>query len=166
MRDLRRNQRKMYYSLYGGQSEGSGFDVLDTVAKYSAPVEFRASLSAGKSDAEDSPFGKDVSYDRIISTVNKALPITETSLIWYETEPIFREDGSVDASSADYKVAAAPLDGLDGVRIAIKRIGKSNIPQGSTGDKTGDKLVDDENDGDNPGDDAPNRTVVDDLEDW
>lgn len=124
MRDLRRNQRKMYYSLYEEQSEESDFDTLDTVAGYSAPVEFRASLSAGKSDAEDSPFGKDVSYDRIISTVNKALPITETSLIWYESEPVLRKDGSADASSADYKVVAAPLDGLDGVRIAIKRIGK------------------------------------------
>lgn len=124
MRDLRRNQRKIYYSLYKEQSADSDYDVLDTVARYSAPVEFRASLSAGKSDAEDSPFGKDVSYDRIISTVNKALPITETSLIWYETKPVLRKDGLADASSADYKVAAAPLDGLDGVRIAIKRIGK------------------------------------------
>ena len=124
MRDLRRNQRKMYYTLYKEQSAEGDFDALDTVAVYSPPVEFRASLSAGKSDAEDSPFGKDVSYDRIISTVNKSLPITETSLIWYETEPVLRKDGTADASSADYKVAAAPLDGVDGVRIAIKRIGK------------------------------------------
>lgn len=127
MRDLRKNQRKMYYSLYEGQTAAEDFDVLDTVAKYSPPVEFRAGLSAGKSDAEESPFGKDVSYDRIISTVNKNLPITETSLIWYETEPALLEDGSADARSADYKVAAAPLDGLDGVRIAIKRISKSSV---------------------------------------
>lgn len=124
MRDLRKNQRKMYYSLYEMSSNENDFDVLDTETKYSAPVEFRASLSAGKSDAEDSPFGKDVSYDRIISTVKKDLPITETSLIWYETAPVFGKDGSVDINSADYKVVAAPLDGLDGVRIAIKRIGK------------------------------------------
>ena len=114
----------MYYSLYVEQENKSDFDVLDNVAKYSTPVAFRASLSAGKSDAEDSPFGKDISYDRIISTVNKSLPITETSLIWYETKPVLLEDGSADARSADYKVAAAPLDGLDGIRIAIKRIGK------------------------------------------
>lgn len=127
MRDLRRNQRKMFYSLYITQDNESDYDVLDTVAKYSAPVEFRASLSEGKSDAEDSPFGKDISYDRIISTVNKSLPITETSLIWYETKPVLLEDGSADPSSADYKVAAMPLDGLDGIRIAIKRIAKSNV---------------------------------------
>lgn len=151
MRDLRRNQRKMYYSLYVTQENDSDFDVLDTVAKYSAPIEFKASLSDGKSDADDSPFGKDISYDRIISTANKSLPITETSLIWYETKPVLLEDGSADPSSADYKVAAMPLDGLDGIRIAIKRIAKSNAPQkdtednsasGNTGGNVGDDLED------------------------
>lgn len=147
MRDLRRNQRKMYYSLYMEQENDSDFDALDTVAKYSAPIEFRASLSVGQSDSDDSPFGKDISYDRIISTVNKSLPITETSLIWYETKPVLLEDGSADASSADYKVAAMPLDGLDGIRIAIKRIAKSNAPKenvegGSVGGNVGDDLED------------------------
>ena len=147
MRDLRKNQRKMYYSLYMEQENDSGFDVLDTVAKYSAPIEFRASLSVGQSDSDDSPFGKDISYDRIISTVKKDLPITETSLIWYETKPVLLEDGSADPSSADYKVAAMPLDGLDGTRIAIKRIAKSNVPKenvecGSVSGNVGDDLED------------------------
>lgn len=162
MRDLKRNQRKMYYSLYKKQSVGNGFDVLDTVAQYSTPVEFRASLSDGKSDAEDSPFGKDVSYDRIISTVNKALPITETSLIWYKTKPVFREDGSVDASSADYKVAAPPLDGLNGVRIAIKKISKSVAPQESIKDQ---EAEDTGTDNDVAGDNESARSDND-LEDW
>ena len=152
MRDLRRNQRKMYYSIYIEQENDSDFDSLDTVAKYSAPIEFRASLSVGQSDADDSPFGKDISYDRIISTVKKDLPITETSLIWYETKPVLLEDGSADPSSADYKVAAMPLDGLDDIRIAIKRIAKSNVPQESTEDNSTSG-----NTGGNVGDD---------LEDW
>lgn len=157
MRDLKRNQRKMYYSLYIEQENESDFDVLDTVAKYSAPVEFKASLTAGKSDSDDSPFGKDISYDRIISTVKKDLPITETSLIWHETEPVLFEDGSADPSSADYKVAAAPLDGLDGIRIAIKRIAKSNVPKE-------DKKDDVTEDNGNKEDSSDNSD--DDLEDW
>lgn len=151
MRDLRKNQRKMYYSLYMEQENDSGFDVLDTVAKYSAPIEFRASLSVGQSDSDDSPFGKDISYDRIISTVNKSLPITETSLIWYETKPVLLEDGSADPSSADYKVAAMPLDGLDGIRIAIKRIAKSNVPKEDTEGSSASGNI---------------GNVGDDLEDW
>ncbi len=161
MRDLKRNQRKLHYSLYERQSEGNDFDVLDTVAKYSAPVEFRASLSDGKSDAEDSPFGKDVSYDRIISTVNKALPITETSLIWYKAKPVFHADGSIDASSADYKVAAPPLDGLNGVRIAIKKISKPVVPQDDSKDQEEEDTgtVNDTTEG-------AGTAGNDDLEDW
>ena len=151
MRDLRRNQRKMYYSLYIEQENDSEFDTLDTVAKYSKPIEFKASLSVGQSDADDSPFGKDISYDRIISTVNKSLPIKETSLIWYETKPILLEDGTADPSSADYKVAAMPLDGLDGIRIAIKRIAKSNVPKKDTEDGSAS---------------GNTGNVGDDLEDW
>lgn len=157
MRDLKRNQRKMYYSLYIEQENDSDFDVLDTVAKYSAPVEFKASLTAGKSDSDDSPFGKDISYDRIISTVKKDLSITETSLIWYETEPILLEDGSANPDSADYKVAAMPLDGLDGIRIAIKRIAKSNVPKN---DKKDDVPEYNGNKKDSP------DNSDDDLEDW
>ena len=157
MRDLKRNQRNMYYSLYVEQGNDSDFDILDTVAKYSAPVEFKASMTAGKSDSDASPFGKDISYDRIISTVNKDLPITETSLIWYGTEPVLLEDGSADPSSADYKVAAAPLDGLDGIRIAIKSIAKSNVPKN---DKKDDVTEDNGNKEDN------SDSSGDDLEDW
>lgn len=157
MRDLKRNQRKMYYSLYIEQENDSDFDVLDTVAKYSAPVEFKAGLTAGQSDSDDSPFGKDISYDRIISTVKKDLPITETSLIWYETDPILLEDGSANPNSANYKVAAAPLDGLDGIRIAIKRIAKSNVPKD---DKKDDVTEDDGNKEDS------SDNSDDDLEDW
>lgn len=157
MRDLKRNQRNMYYSLYVEQGNDSDFDILDTVAKYSAPVEFKASMTAGKSDSDASPFGKDISYDRIISTVNKDLPITETSLIWYGTEPVLLEDGSADPSSADYKVAAAPLDGLDGIRIAIKRIAKSNIPKENKKDDVTEDNGNKEDNSDNSGDD---------LEDW
>lgn len=157
MRDLKRNQRKMYYSLYIEQENDSDFDVLDTVAKYSAPIEFKASLTAGKSDSDDSPFGKDISYDRIISTVKKDLPITETSLIWYETEPILLEDGSANPDSADYKVAAMPLDGLDGIRIAIKRIAKSNVPKDDKKDDVTEDKGNKEDNSDSSGDD---------LEDW
>ena len=157
MRDLKRNQRKMYYSLYIEQENDSDFDVLDTVAKYSAPVEFKAGLTAGQSDSDDSPFGKDISYDRIISTVKKDLPITETSLIWYETDPILLEDGSANPNSADYKVAAMPLDGLDGIRIAIKKIAKSNVPKE---DKKDDVTEDSRNKEDN------SDSSGDDLEDW
>ena len=62
----------------------------------------------------------------------------ETSLIWYGVKPTLLADGSADPSSANYKVAAAPLDGLDGIRIAIKRIAKSGTVVESTEDADSD----------------------------
>ena len=67
------------------------------------------------------------------------------------------EDGSADPSSADYKVAAAPLDGLDGIRIAIKRIAKSNVPKEDKKDDVTEDNGNKEDSSDSSGDD---------LEDW
>ncbi len=121
MRDLERNTRKMYYALYVSEtSSDPDFDPLDVASSYSEPVEFWASLSDGKSNANEEPFGTNVDYSRVISTTDKTLPITETSLIWYETEPQVDVNGKAIASSADYKVATKPLDALSGTRIAIK----------------------------------------------
>jgi hypothetical protein len=105
---------------------------LETRAGYKEPVLFHASLSPGQSDAEESPFGKDVSYDRIISTCDTSLPIDETSLIWIKNQPVFNADGTVNPDSADYEVAALPLDGLNSLRIAVKKRSKSVVVDSST----------------------------------
>lgn len=118
----------MHYALYDNEIpivDENGFDELETRAGYKNPVLFRAHLTPGKSDAEESPFGKDVSYDRIISTCDMDLPIDENSLIWVSNQPVFNDDGTVNGDSADYEVAAPPLDGLNNLLIAIKRRSRS-----------------------------------------
>ena len=116
MRDLKKNLRKMHYALYDSEIpiyDENGNEELETRAGYKNPVLFRANLSAGKSNAEESPFGKDVSYDRVISTCDMELPIDENSLIWVKNKLVFNADGTVNPDSADYEVSAPPLDGLD-----------------------------------------------------
>lgn len=54
------------------------------------------------------------------------MPITETSLVWYETEPVLMEDGTADPASADYEVAAPPADGLNELVIALKARAKNS----------------------------------------
>lgn len=135
MRDLKKNQRKMHYALYDSEIpiyDENGNEELETRAGYKNPVLFRANLSAGKSNAEESPFGKDVSYDRVISTCDMDLPIDENSLIWVKNKPVFNADGTVNPDSADYEVSAPPLDGLDNLLIAIKRRSKSVVEDSST----------------------------------
>lgn len=151
MRDLKKNLRKLYYSLYDEEIpivDENGFDELETMAGYKNPVLFRANLSAGQSNAEESPFGKDVSYDRVISTCDMDLPIDENSLIWVKNKPVFNADGTVNPDSADYEVSAPPLDGLNILLIAIKRRSKSVVKDSSTTEEnepnTDDSTVEDD----------------------
>lgn len=139
MRDCKKNLRKMYYAKYGKKVpmyDDDGFEELEYKVVYEEPVAFKATLSTGTSNAEESPFGVDVSYDRIISTSDVSIPIDENSIIWVKNEPSYNDDGTVDADSADYKVAAAPLDGLNSVRIAIKKVVSTSSEQITNDDDT------------------------------
>ena len=151
MRDLKKNLRKMYFSLFDKEIpiyDEDGNEELETRAGYTNPVLFRANLSAGQSNAEESPFGKDVSYDRVISTCNTDLPIDENSLIWVKNKPVYNADGTINPDSADYEVSAPPLDGLNNLLIAIKRRSKSVVEDSSTAEEnepnTDDSTVEDD----------------------
>lgn len=135
MRDLKKNLRKMHYALFDKEIpiyDENGNEELETRAGYTNPVLFHANLSAGQSNAEESPFGKDVSYDRVISTCDMDLSIDENSLIWVKNKPVYNADGTINPDSADYEVSAPPLDGLNNLLIAIKRRSKSVVEDSST----------------------------------
>ena len=157
MRNLKKNERDLYYALYKEDIpiyDESGFEELEGKPGYDKPVPFKASLSTGQSDAEESPFGKNVTYDRVISTCDTSLPIDENSLIWVKNTPVYNADGTVNPDSADYEVAAPPLDGLNSLRIAIKKRSKSVVDNSSTTDEnvpdsggSGTEIVGEEEDG-------------------
>lgn len=139
MRNLKKNNRPMHYALYDNEIpiyDENGNEELETRAGYKTPVLFYASLSTGQSDAEESPFGKNVTYDRVISTCDISLPIDENSLIWVKNTPVYNADGTVNPDSADYEVAAPPLDGLNSLRIAVKKRSKSVAEDSSTSDES------------------------------
>ena len=134
MRNLKKNERDLYFALYKDDIpiyDENGFEELEGKPGYENPVPFKASLSTGQSDAEESPFGKNVTYDRVISTCDTSLPIDENSLIWVKNKPVYNADGTVNSDSADYEVAAPPLDGLNSLRIAIKKRSKSVVEDSS-----------------------------------
>ena len=124
MRDAELNKITMFYALYEGKE-----DVLDEngdytgnpVIKYSKPVEFRASASSGKGSAGEDIFGVNADFTRSICSMDMTLPITETSLVWIESQPVTNSDGSADESSADYIVSAPPAISKDSIVIALKR---------------------------------------------
>lgn len=145
MRNLKKNQRPIHYALFDNEIpiyDENGNEELETRAGYKTPVLFYASLSTGQSDAEESPFGKNVTYDRVISTCDTSLPIDENTLIWVKNKPVFNADGTVNGDSADYEVAAPPLDGLNSLRIAIKKRKKSVVEDSSGMEETEPDLGD------------------------
>ena len=59
-------------------------------------------ISANTSEIYDTPFGRDLVYDKMISTVQD-LPINEYSKLFIDVAPVFKEDGSTD-TKPDYIV--------------------------------------------------------------
>ena len=130
MRTLKKNNRKVYYALkVEKQAEKSeetiivdgeeiSIDEGDYGISYTVPVGFTANISFSSGDTQDVEFGIDVSgYDAIIVTKLQALPITETSLIWFETVPPEVEN---DGSTADYSVIAV-RHSLNYTKAILKR---------------------------------------------
>lgn len=128
MRSLEKNRRTLYYALYNEKIEKfdeNGDFTGDYIVGYSAPVIFLANLSAGKGSTQADIFGVNVDFTRTISTTDVSLPISETSLVWYESEPKVLPNGTADPESADYTVAAPPAVGLNELVIALKARAKN-----------------------------------------
>lgn len=105
MFDLEENQREFYYQLYITETDEldeEGNLTGDTELVYSAPIKASAMISENTSETAEMPFGKDLVYDRMISTVQD-LPIDEYSRLFIDVVPVLNEDGTTD-TKPDYKV--------------------------------------------------------------
>lgn len=140
MRSLMKNQQKLYYATYYGQiteyyRDSDGNIIYDEIdgkqiqrikcerAGYNNPVPFDINVSAGKGTSQEEVFGVSLDYTKTISTSDMDLPISETSLIWFDTEPTYNADGTVNEASADYSVAAVARS-LNNVVYALKKRAK------------------------------------------
>ncbi len=120
--DLKENQVPFWYQVYEGQEDeldGNGDKTGSKVAKYSNPVMAMARIGPNMGNAADSPFGRDITYDKSISTVQR-LPIDEYSRLFVDVVPEIREDGST-LTEPDY-VCVCPRLGLVQNVWAIKKI--------------------------------------------
>lgn len=123
MRKLKRNQRKLFYAQYNNKIpilDSDGYETGDYETGYSAPVSFYGNISAGKGSSQEEVFGKELEFSRTIYITDMTCPINEHSLIWIETEPVLKPDGTADPDSADYTVATRPARSLNSIMIAIK----------------------------------------------
>lgn len=140
MRSLRKNKQNLWYGTYAGQiteycRDSDGNIIYDEIdgeqiprikgerAGYNNPVSFYANISAGKGTSQEEVFGVSLDYIKTISTSDMDLPISETSLIWFETEPTYNTDGTVNEASADYSVVGIAKS-LNNVVYALKKRAK------------------------------------------
>lgn len=124
MMTLNQNKQKLYYALldnvvpiYETDEDGNiiyyededgnkiPLETGDTKIIYSKPIEFYGNIAMSGGEVEVQEFGLNLAdYEAILILGKNTLPITETSLIWQNTEPRFNNDGTVDENSADYKI--------------------------------------------------------------
>lgn len=146
MRECRKNQEKLKYALLIGEQEEYKLDSYGnkiivgyddegepiykmtgkTVLTYSVPVEFDSSISFGGSEVDLQPFGISTGdYDATLSLNKGTIPVTETSLIWYESEVAFKdsENTIVDSKSANFTIVKI-VPSLNQKIYVLKRIVK------------------------------------------
>lgn len=129
MRTLLRNKQRLYYALligtmpvyelddegnkivdYTDEETGEVYYVTTGMNKplYSPPVEFKGNIAFAGADLLRQEFGiSDENYEAVLVLNKNQIPITETSLIWYQTTPqtITEDDETyADDSTADYRV--------------------------------------------------------------
>ena len=136
MRTLNKNKQKMWYANRGNllipiyetyvDDEGKEHQIEtgEYERPYLMPVEFSGNIATSGGDAESVEYGLNLAdYEAILVVDKDCLPITETSLIWLNTEPVINEDDDVDESSADYFVRKkAPS--LNSDKFILKKVVK------------------------------------------
>lgn len=125
MRTLCKNQQKMYYSLLIGEvpiyeldedgnpkiaytdDEGNVYyeETGETELKYSEPVSFFGNITMSGGESETAEYGLNLAdYSAVLIVDKDTLPISETSLIWHTSEPVYKGNGDIDGFTADYNV--------------------------------------------------------------
>jgi len=148
MRCMRRNKQKLYYALligtepeyeldeqgnkiidYTDTETGEVFYVETGTNKpiYGKPVEFEGNIALAGSDLLRQEFGiSDEHYEAVLVLNKGEIPITETSLLWYQTEPgIKTRENEIyaDDATADYRVLRS-VPSLNNDRYILAKVVK------------------------------------------
>lgn len=89
---------------------------------YSLPSDMFANISFSGDETTAKEFGVDLSsYDAVVVYEKGRYALTETSIVWFETAPSYKDQQHkiVDADTADYKVVSVK-DSLNQTKILLK----------------------------------------------
>lgn len=129
MRQCLKNKQKMYYALATGEQvpvyqrddEGNiiyqeidgdqvPIETGDWESVYEAPVRFYGNINSGNAGYTIArAYGISSSnFDAVLCMRKGEIPLEVTTLIWYDREPVIRQDGTADPKSANYSVRRIP----------------------------------------------------------
>ena len=127
MRALLRNRIRIYYANFREASpliDEYGNITGEYGVTYENPTVLMANVSAARGEATTRQFGENEVYDRVIVLDNPKTPITVSSVLWIDTPPKIKEDGSTD-TPYDYIVKRVATS-LNSVSIAVSKVNVSN----------------------------------------
>ena len=123
MRILHRNKVRIFYANYIDKEpilDEDGYQTGEYKVVYSNPVKARGNVSSARGEVITRQFGEDESYDRVIVMDDPKVPLDVSSVLWIDTPPEIKADGTTD-TPYDYIVKqVAPS--LNSVSIAVSKV--------------------------------------------
>lgn len=116
MRNMRRNQRGIWYSNKTGTTQARdeyGNRYGDDVITWSEPETLKISVSGSVGELEAAAFGGFTDYSRTAATVNLDCPLKEGTRVWIERTPPMETHNYVVTKRAE---------NLNGVLYALKEV--------------------------------------------
>ena len=123
MRCMNRNKVKFFYALYLDKTpikDDYGNDTGEYEVKHGSPMEFYGNISAAKGETQTRQFGENEIYDKVIVMDENAPPINEYSILWVDSTPTIKEDGTTETPH-DYIVKKVAKS-LNVVSVAISKV--------------------------------------------
>lgn len=126
MKCLWRNRVRIFYANCVGREpviDEYGNETSEYKPIYSNPQEAGGNVSSARGEVTTRQFGDHESYDRVIVMDDPKVPIEKSSILWIETMPVIKSDGTTDTPH-DYIVKrVAPS--LNSVSIAVSKVNVS-----------------------------------------
>ena len=116
MRDLRRNQQTIWYSLLNVSTGVDEWGNTEDIKTHGDPISMQIAISANRGEASQQAFGTDLQYDREMSTHDMDCPIDEYTRLWI--------DGREPTETHNYIVKAVSKS-LNCIRYAIEKLNVS-----------------------------------------
>ena len=121
MRRSHKNLKVFWYARFEGladiyDQEGT---FIGSKPKYSKPIKASGNISPSGGKVDVSMFGINANYSKVISPLPLGLPIKEGDILWVDSMPVIKNDGTTD-TPWDYTISKIATS-LNHKALAIRK---------------------------------------------